>query len=123
MSIHDQSSLNDYIEAEQLAKEAEGLIQRLNHIASKIGYQTQVLTDEVDLEDAECFFTIARDNIKEAILLWERGEVCPPIFLSQFPLLLAKPTLPKPPLNESRWWLEPLDMRSTPPLCTAVSAG
>ena len=74
MSIHDQSSLNDYNEAEQLAKEAEGLIQRLNHIASKIGYQTQVLTDEVDLEDAECFFTIARDNIKEAILLWERGE-------------------------------------------------
>ena len=74
MTITDQTSLNDYIEAEKLAEEAERLVERLETIAVKIEQNTRVVVDSLEVDDTAWFFTQARDNIRNAIDVWSQGD-------------------------------------------------
>ena len=78
MSIVDGWSYNNHVTAENLAKEAENLCDRLAEIALKIDSLTNVLDGrwEIDdlrgdgLDEVQSFFVKSRDDIREVIETW-----------------------------------------------------
>ena len=89
MSIVDGWTLNNHVTAENLAKEAEHICDRLAEIALKIDSLTNVLNAqdpseskcwEIDdlrgdgLDEVQSFFVKSRDDIREVIETWTESN-------------------------------------------------
>ena len=82
MSIVDGWTLHNHTTAENLAKEAEHICDRLAEIALKIDSLTNVLDGrwEIDdlrgdgLDEVQSFFVKSRDDIREVIETWNESN-------------------------------------------------